>query len=272
MSYEQITYEQIGAIARISLNRADKRNAQGQQLLRELDEAMVQAERDPEIRVVILAGQGAHFSAGHDLKEGTVLRANPTVESRYEYENEHFLGYCLRIYDLSKPTIAQVQGACIAAGFMVANMCDMMVASEDAYFSDPTAHTLGAAAVEMLIHPYVLGLRKAKEFLFTGSRLTAAEGLELGMINKVVPTGELEAETLKLAQRVADAPPFALRLLKRSLNRTRDAQGFRSAIEAHFDTHQLSHTSKEYNDIRDMRKQAQAASGKTSFGKPAPTA
>jgi len=92
------------------------------------------------------------------------------------------------------------------------------------------------------------------------------------MINKVVPTGELEAETLKLAQRVADAPPFALRLLKRSLNRTRDAQGFRSAIEAHFDTHQLSHTSKEYNDIRDMRKQAQAASGKTSFGKPAPTA
>ncbi|WIW89490.1 enoyl-CoA hydratase [Sphingobium sp. V4] len=270
MDYQDILYERIGPVARISHNRPQKRNAQGRQLLEELDHAVVHADRDPEIRVIVLAGVGDHFSAGHDLKEGVVARPNPTVEERFDYELEHFYDYCLRIYDTSKPTIAQVQGACIAAGFMVANMCDLMVAADDASFSDPTAHTLGAAAVEMLIHPYVLGLRKAKEFLFTGQRLSAMDGLELGMVNRVVPRAQLEAETLQLAERIAAAPPFALRILKRSLNRTREAQGFRTALQAHFDTHQLSHTSFEYNKVREERKKAQA-SGKTSFGRSDPS-
>jgi enoyl-CoA hydratase len=121
--------------------------------------------------------------------------------------------------------------------------------------------------VEVLIHPYVLGLRKAKEMLFTGRRITAQEGLEVGMVNKVVPLDQLEAETLALARHIAEAPPFGLELIKRSLNRTRDMAGFRQALSAHFDTHQLSHVSEEYLQIWRER-QAVAAQGGTSFGRP----
>jgi enoyl-CoA hydratase len=266
MEYQDIIYEQLGPVVRLWHNRPEARNAESRQLLQELDHAVHRVAHDPSVRVVIFAAKGKHFSAGHDLKKSQEERPNPTVESRYHFEVEHYYQYCLNILDLPKPTIAQVQGACIAAGFMVSNMCDLMVASEDAFFSDPVGHTLGAAAVEVLIHPYVLGLRKAKEMLFTGSRITAQEGLEVGMVNKVVPLDQLEAETLALANHIAEAPPFGLELIKRSLNRTRDMGGFRQALNAHFDTHQLSHVSEEYLQIWRER-QAIAAKGGTSFGR-----
>ena len=248
-AYETVAVERFGAISRISHNRPAVLNAESSVLLRELDQAVRAAEGDPDIRVVIFAAKGKHFSAGHDLKEAlevTGLKAGSTVEERWAYETEYFFEYCLRILDMSKPTIAQVQGACIAGGFMVANMCDLMIAADDAYFSDPVTHTLGTAAVEVLIHPYVLGMRKAKEMLFAGGRITAEEGLRAGMVNRIVPVAELEAATLALAQEIATAPPFALRLVKRSLNRVMDAQGLRLALAAHFDTHQLSHQTTEF--------------------------
>lgn len=246
INYENILYESLGPVVRISLNRPELRNAQSRMLLRELDEALRRAEADEGARVVILAGVGDHFSSGHDLKNARAERPNPTVEERWLYEEEHFYDYCLRLHDLRKPTIAQVQGACIAAGFMLANMCDLIVCAEDAFFSDPVAHSMGTASLEVLVHPWVMGMRLAKELLFTGRRLPAVEALQIGMINKVVPRAALEDETLRLANTVADAPPFGLKLVKRSLNRTWDAQGFRVALSAHFDGHQLSHVSGEF--------------------------
>ena len=248
---ELIETERIGPVLRLWHARPEARNAESQQLLDELDAAMAAAIADDAVRVVILAGRGDHFSAGHDLKEAQAKRGNFTVEERWAYESQRYYGYCLRIWDCPKPTIAQVQGACIAGGFMVANMCDLVVAAEDAYFADPVAHTLGTAAVEVLIHPWVMGLRKAKEMLFTGARIGAAEAHAIGLVNRVVPRGRLDEETLALAQRIAEAPPFGLRLLKRSLNRSQDAQGFRVALEAHFDTHQLSHMTEEFKAARD---------------------
>ena len=153
-----------------------KRNAESENLLAELDDALARAARDDDVRVLIMAATGDHFSAGHDLFDGYEKRHHYTPEQHWVWEGEHYLGNALRIWDFPKPTIAQVQGACIAGGFMVANMCDLMVASDDAFFCDPVAHSLGAAAVEALVHPWVLGLRKAKEFLFTGQRIGAAEG------------------------------------------------------------------------------------------------
>ena len=111
-------------------------------------DALTRAEQDDSVRVVVLAGRGAHFSAGHDLKEAQAKRADFTVEERWEYESRRYYGYCLRIWDFSKPTVAQVQGACVAGGFMIANMCDLVVCSDTAYFSDPVGHTLAAAATE----------------------------------------------------------------------------------------------------------------------------
>ena len=256
MTFELIEYEDLGAIARLWLSRPAQRNAQSEQMLAELDAALAQAVADPVIRCIVIAGRGEHFSAGHDLKEAQAKRSDFTVEDRWAYESRVYMEYCLRIWDCPKPTVAQVQGACVAGGFMVANMCDLIVASEDAYFADPVCHTLAAAAVEVLIHPWVMGLRQAKEMLLTGSRVDAADAKAMGMVNRVVPRAELEEATLALAARLAEAPPFGVQLLKRSLNRSLDCQGLRNALNAHFDTHQLSHVTAEFGE---MRKQGMAA-------------
>ncbi|MBC7599283.1 MAG: enoyl-CoA hydratase [Polaromonas sp.] len=251
MSESHLQIEQDGHVRRIWLNRPEARNAQSRQLLDELDEAFAAAGADKDVRVVILAARGQHFSAGHDLKQAQAERANFTVEQRWAFEEKHYFGHCMRIWDFPKPTIVQVQGACVAAGFMLANMCDLMVASEEAFFSDPVTHSMGAASLEVLIHPWVLGLRHAKELLFTGGRMTANEGKEAGMVNRVVPLASLDEETMALAQRVAKAPPFAMQLVKKSLNRSMDVQGMRQALSAHFDLHQLSHETSEYHQTRD---------------------
>jgi enoyl-CoA hydratase len=250
MSESLLLIEQSGAVRRIWLNRPKARNAQSQQMLDQLDAAFRDAQADAATRVVVLAAKGAHFSAGHDLKQAQAERAEFTVEERWAYEQQRYFDYCMRIWDFPKPTIAQVQGACVAAGFMVANMCDLLVAAEDAFFSDPVTHTLGAAATEVLIHPWVLGLRQAKELLFTGERLGAAQAKELGMVNRVVPAASLAEDTMALAQRIAQAPPFALQMLKKSLNRSVDVRGMRQALSAHFDVHQLSHVTEEYKQSK----------------------
>jgi len=246
MSTTTLLTEQIGPVRRITLNRAEMRNAQSQQMLDELDAAFEAARLDSATRVVVLAANGPHFSAGHDLKQAQAERAEFTVEERWAYEEQRYFGYCMRIWDFPKPTIAQVQGGCIAAGLMLANMCDLIVASEDAFFSDPVTHTMGAASLEVLIHPWVLGLRQAKEMLFTGERISAQQAREFGMVNRVVANDKLGDDTLALAQRIAKAPPFAMQLLKKSLNRSMDVQGMRQALSAHFDVHQLSHVTEEY--------------------------
>lgn len=267
MSDRTILEERFGPVLRLSHDRPRFRNAESEALLRELDDALARAARDNTVRVVILGGTGDHFSAGHDLKEWRELRSDFGVEDRWRFEEECYYDYSLRIWNFPKPTIAQVQGACIAGAFMVANMCDLMVASDDAFFADPVSSTLGAAAVEVLIHPWVMGLRRAKEFLYTGERISAEEGYRIGMVSHVVPRADLEERTLELAQRIAKTPPFALKLIKRSLNRTADIQGLSSALNAHFDTHQLSHVTDEFRAISDAGMDGAISRGKTMMSK-----
>ena len=263
---DPILVERLGPVTRIWHNRPEARNAESEALLRRLDEALTEANNDPEVRVVILGGKGEHFSAGHDLKEWKEKRSGFGVEERWAFEEECYFNYCMRIWHFPKPTIAQVQGACIAGSFMVANMCDLIVASDDAFFADPVVITLGAAAVEVLIHPWVMGMRRAKEMLYTGERMTAEEAHRIGMVSRLAPRAELEAETLKLAERIALTPPFALKLIKRSLNRTADIQGFGNAVNAHFDTHQLSHATNEFRALSLAGMDGAIARGKSRLG------
>lgn len=267
MDYSELTYEMIGNVCRVYHNRPDQANSESENLLAELDDALERAKKDDDVRVLILGGVGKHFSAGHDLVGGIKTRGDFTPEQHWAWESEHYLGNALRIWDFPKPTIAQVQGACIAGGFMVANMCDLMVAADDAYFSDPVTHSLAAASVEVLVHPWVLGLRKAKEFLYTGERLTAAQALEWGMVNHVVPRAELEDRTLELANRIAKAPSTGIRMLKRSLNRTADIMGFRNSVMAHFDTHSLSTSTREHLDIVAAGMEASISKARSVSGK-----
>ena len=262
--YSTILYVRIGAVARILHNRPQQRNAENTLLLDEQDDALSRAIADPAVKAIIIGGTGDHFSAGHDIKEGMAERKGSSVEQRWEYETRRYFGYAMNIFDCPKPTIAQVQGACVAGGFMVANMCDLVVASDDAFFADPVCRSLAAASVEVLIHPYVMGLRKAKEFLFTGERMLAEEAHRIGMVNRVIPRAELESATLALAEKIAEGPAFAFALTKRSLNRTADMQGMRAALSAHFDTHQLSHATQEASGVRERGSAAAIAGGKSA--------
>jgi len=247
----QLLVENCGFVRRIWLNRADAANAQTRQMLISLDEAIADATMDESVRVILLAGKGRHFSSGHDLKEAQEKRSDFTAQERWRYEEFHYLDYCLNIWDCPKPVLAQVQGACVAGGFMLANMADLIVAADDAWFWDSVMFSMGLAATEVLFQPWVMGLRHTKEFLFTGERITAAEAYRVGMVNRVVARDALDESAMAMAKRIAQAPPFAMRALKKSLNRTYDIQGFRNAVLAHFDTHQVTHASSEFFDIRD---------------------
>lgn len=251
MEFKTLQCSVSEGVARVVLNRPEQRNAQNETMILELDQVLQQAAADREVRVIVLAAAGPSFSSGHDMRlypreEGALYRA-PNAEGRWRYERDMYYDKCLAIWDLPKPTIAAVQGHCLAAGLMVAAMCDLIIASDDAQFGDPVCR-MGAASVELLVHPWLVGVRKAKEMLFTGDSLTAEEARILGLVNRVVPKDRLEQESMALAQRIAQMPPFALRLVKHSLNRTMDIMGFRNALNAHFDVHQVAHLTDEMQD------------------------
>ena len=246
-TWKTIRYAVSQRIATVTLNRPRVHNAQDTTLILELDEAMHQAAADPDVRVIILAAAGPSFSAGHDLK-AAVGGADPdgwrkqreTPEGRLRQERELYFEKCLYIYDLPKPTIARVQGNCIAAGLMLAAMCDLIVAADDARFSNPVLRMTGAG-VELLVEPWELGQRKAKEFLFTGDVIDAAEAWRLGLVNRVVPRARLAAETRALARQVALVPPVTASLVKESINQTFDLMGRRASLAYHFMVHQFMH-------------------------------
>jgi enoyl-CoA hydratase len=164
----------------------------------------------------------------------------PGGDQRYAREMEVYLGMCRRWREIPKPTIAMVQGACIAGGLMLAWVCDLIVASEDAFFSDPVVR-MGIPGVEYFAHPWVLGPRRAKEVLFTGDRFSAAEAHDWGMVNRVVPRESLTAETLKLAERISEMPQFGLALTKRAVNQAEDLMGMRTGMDSVFGLHHFAH-------------------------------
>jgi enoyl-CoA hydratase len=242
-------------VARIALNRPDKRNAQDTQLLYELDAAFKAAAIDNAVKVVILAANGPHFSAGHDMTENDRIGNISAYESvglwcgydcdgaegQMAMEKEVYIGFSERWRNFAKPTIAEVQGKCIAGGLMLVWPCDLIIAADDAQFCDNTVN-MGVCGAEFFNHPWELGVRKAKEFLFTADFFSADEAHRLGMVNHVVPRDELSAFTLAMAERIAAKPSFVLKLLKEAVNAAQDAQGRVNAMKTSFALHQLSHS------------------------------
>ena len=133
-----------------------------------------------------------------------------------------------------------VQGACIAGGLMLAWICDVIVASEDAFFSDPVVR-MGIPGVEYFAHPWMVGPRFAKEMLFTGERFTAQRAYEIGMVNRIVPRAELRDATLTMSGQIATMPRFGLALTKRAVNQCEDLMGLRSGMDAVFGLHHFAH-------------------------------
>ena len=242
-------------VARITLNRPERRNAQDTHLLYELNDAFNRASADNDVKVIILAANGPHFSSGHDMGEENRLDAMDQwqtvgtwcgfgcagAEAQMAREKELYIGFSERWRNLSKPTIAAVQGKCISGGLMLAWPCDLIIASDDAQFMDNTIN-MGISGAEFFVHPLELGVRQAKEFLFTAEFIDAHEAWRLGMVNKVVPRDQLEAATLKLAKTIAQKPAFVLKLVKEAVNAVQDASGRVSGMNTAFALHQLCHT------------------------------
>ena len=244
-------------VARIVLARVDKHNSLNPALIFAINDAFDRALKDDSVKVIILAADGRNFSAGHDIADsveqyqqamqdsspgvsGWSGFMEPGAHGWYASEKEGYLESARRVRNISKPTICAVQGKCIAGALIYAWVCDIIIAADNAVFSDPVVN-FGVSGVEWLAHPWELGARKAKEFLFTADSWDAQEAHRLGMVNHVVPLAELEAFTLAMAEKIAGKPSFALKLAKEAVNKTLDIQGQTNAIDQAFSLHHLCH-------------------------------
>ncbi|MNF52144.1 1,4-Dihydroxy-2-naphthoyl-CoA synthase [compost metagenome] len=263
MNHEQVEeqvvqYEVQGPLALVTMHRPEYHNAQNSRMTYALDAAFRKACDDDNVKVIVLRGAGKHFSAGHDI--GTPGRdinqsfdraslwydhvGKPGGEFLYAREQEVYLGMCRRWRDMPKPTIAMVQGACIAGGLMLAWVCDLIIASEDAFFSDPVVR-MGIPGVEYFAHVHELNPRIAKEFLFLGERMGAERAWQMGMVNKVVPRDVLEDVTLDVARRIAQMPRLGLQLTKQAVNNAEDLMGKRATMDMVFGLHHFAHAHNE---------------------------
>jgi enoyl-CoA hydratase len=274
-----ILYDVVEGVAWITMNRPGFNNAQNGQMTYALDDAFQRAVNDDGVKCIVLAGNGKHFSAGHDI--GTPGRDlhhefdkrlmfaphtnKPAAELLYTREQEQYLGMCRRWRDVPKPTIAMVQGACIAGGLMLAWVCDLIVASEDAFFQDPVNPLMGIPGVEYFAHAYELPPRVAKEFLLLGERMPAARAYSFGMVNKVVPREELRAATEVWAKKLAGQDRLGNWLTKQSVNHVEELRGKRSAMDAVFHMHHFAHAQNDLvkgNSIGGVDGKAAAAANK----------
>jgi enoyl-CoA hydratase len=246
MEYEAITYEKHGAVAKVITNRPRYKNAQSRLMIEEMDRAFAAANADEDVRVIILAAAGDTFSSGHDIgtpEEKEDMRRRPFpmgVSGEYALSRHLFLDTTLRWRDLDKPTIAQVQGMCIFGGWMFAAAMDLIVASDDAKFLP--------ALMQYFSIPWDIPIRKAKELMYRSRFIGAQEASQLGFVNLVVPRERLEAETMAMAQEIAQNDSFTLRMLKWAANSAQDAMGFTNSIRnahSHYMVHGLGSYTKD---------------------------
>jgi enoyl-CoA hydratase len=256
--HEVVLYQVSEGVATVTMNRPEYNNAQNSAMTYALEQAFQRAINDDAVKVIVLRGAGKHFSAGHDIGtsgrdidksfERTALWydhvGKPGGEMLYAREQEVYLGMCRRWRDMPKPTIAMVQGACVAGGLMLAWVCDLIVAAEDAFFSDPVVR-MGIPGVEYFAHPYEMHPRIAKEFLFLGERMAAPRAYQMGMVNKVVARDALEQECYAIAGRIAQMPRVGLMLTKQAINHAEELQGKRAAMDAAFGWHHFAHAHNE---------------------------
>jgi len=259
MDFATIHYVVDGPVATVTLARPGAANALSSAMIDEIDAALDLAEADDDVRVVIVAGEGTHFSAGHDLKEildetDDWSRMRRTPEGKLRHEEVMYWERSLRLRDFRKPTIASVHGAVAAAGFMLACMCDLIVAADDARFSNPVARMTGVG-VEILVEPWELGPRKAKEFLWCAETLTAADAERFGLVNKVVPRADLDAAVREMAEKVALVPPVTAEAIKDTVNHTLDAMGQHDSWRYHFMVHQFVSNTAEATGALAARKE-----------------
>jgi enoyl-CoA hydratase len=232
MTYETIRLDTDGAVARLTLDRPAVLNAINRAMIREIHSALDHVEADEGIRVLVVQGAGRAFSAGFDLKESVAEPIKGVAAWREVLKRD--LDITMRFWRLRKPTIAAVHGYCLAGACELAVACDITIAADDAVFGEPELR-FGSGIVTLIL-PWIVGPKRAKEVLLTGNdRLSAAEAHAMGLVNRVVPRADLDAEALRVARTIAVMDGGAVRLTKEAINRAIDIMGLPQALEAGID-------------------------------------
>jgi enoyl-CoA hydratase len=263
MSYEKIIYgvDEYG-IARITLNDPARMNPLGWPMLAELDDALKQAEKAENVRVIVIKGAGRCFSAGYDLAGDLFKGDEPKGQKAYGSDGiwnsrAHVQGhieYWFNIWNLWKPVIAQVHGYCLAGATELASICDLMTISEDCRFGYPPTRFM-ASGDAIALYAWHAGLKIAKEMAF-GRILSGKECAQYGFANNCFPVEKLEEETTKMARKIATIHPELLSLEKRQMCRTFDIMGFRTSIEYGGEFDSLSHKGQQLHLYQDAVKES----------------
>lgn len=245
--YQEILYTITNRVATITFNRPGKMNSWTVTMMREMMNALDEAERDEEVRAVVFTGAGEKaFSSGFDLSPtavrdpaGLKFEEKNVVQHRNSMQGP--LDLALRIWDLPKPTIAAVNGYCFAVATEVMQLCDIVIAARNAVFGEPEVRHHSGPAV--MTTPWILGIHKAKEYLLTGDSISADQAVELGLANKMVESEDLMAEAQRMGERFALVPPLAMAINKKAINRVWELHGLRQSLETTADLIAMVHGS-----------------------------
>ena len=252
-------------VRRLTLNRPAKRNALSNQIRGDLFAALEAADRDAEVRVIILRGAGTCFSSGYDLA-GTGRLPFHTAGAQGQWAR-HVVEGCFRMWDLAKPIIAQVHGWCLAGGSELAFACDLVYVAEDAQIGYPAVRTMSPP--DNQYHAWIMGMRAAMEMMLTGDSISGLEAVRLGFANRAFASETLEAETLAMAERIAKVDPELAQLNKRLVHRQMEAMGMRAGLRSGTDLHALGwHTPASHVYMAKLREGVKAAldARDTEFG------
>jgi enoyl-CoA hydratase len=243
MTFENIVTEVKEKVFYVTLNRPEKLNALSRALMNELDMALDQAENNSDISVIVIKGAGKSFCAGYDLMpmgDGTEQAfSDPATDRARLIKNQQ---HWWKIWDCSKPVIAQVHGYCLAGGTELAMMCDLVLCADDAKFGYPPLRDMGTPPTP--IWPWIVGAKWAKMLYFTGDTVDGKMAESIGMVNFAVPPDQLEKAIELLAQRIANVPPDLLMLHKQQVNRAFEVMGTRTAMASGPEFDAISHFSK----------------------------
>jgi len=238
VAYEKILYQKDSPIGRIVLNQPEKMNPLSYPRLCEIAESAKEMERDEDIKVVIIKGAGRCFSSGYDLTPGTDGKGtlypesgayiHPDRDDLWGSYNKHHLSVYFTLWDLQKPVIAQVHSWCLAGASELASFCDLRILADNAQVGWPVGRNLSPGNIQYM--PWMVGITKAKEYMFTCDPMDAQEALRVGWATRVYPLGKLEDETEKLARRIAEIPTDLTMFTKRSINAQLETMGFKTGL------------------------------------------
>ena len=234
MPDDLVLYSSGGKVGVVTLNRPQKLNALTMEMRLAIETQLQRADADEATSVIVLRAEGRSFCVGFDVGGGAG-HERPWRRDALKYHQRLAVSMrCLMTpWMLRKPVIASVQGHALGGGCELAMFCDLTIAAEDAQFGEP--EVLFSQVGPAVLMPFLIGHKRARELIYSGDRIDAKRAHEIGMVNRVVPSGELQAATMKFARRLALIAPEALSAAKLAVNRGLDAAGFRNALNAGLD-------------------------------------